>query len=153
MYSFLYFGMIQLTLKDFATYHAHKPWYGKSVMNVLDGIIINDYATDTQQKILSILAHTVQWKKFILEKLKDNEAFSIQIDSEQDWPVIENDDQGQLEALKTECKNIHTEILKILEKGVDFSESVDGKYSKKFMVLGLMQHDICHIGQIALLVK
>ena len=39
---FLYFVMIQLTLKDFAKYYAHKPWYGKSVMNVLDGIIIND---------------------------------------------------------------------------------------------------------------
>lgn len=142
-----------LTLKDFRDYHDNKPWYGKSVMAVLNSIKWSSIDPSKAKSIISILAHLVQWKKFILEKLKDNSEFSIKVDSKDDWPVYDSYDQEEFNRLRKDCSEIHSQILQIIEQGIDLNGSVDGHYNKHYMLLGLMQHDIYHIGQIALLAK
>ena len=144
---------MELTSKDFKDYHDNKPWYGKSVMAVLNGIQLSSLESSKQRSILSILAHLVQWKKFILEKLRDNSEFSIKVDSKDDWPSYDHGDQQEFDRLRNECSEIHSQILQLMDQGIAMHDLVDGRYRKHFMVLGLMQHDIYHIGQIALLAK
>ena len=133
------------------------PWYGDSVMRKLENIpfITGDMNCQPQShSVAQIVGHLIAWKTFALEKLKLNSDFDIDIDSNKDWPEIEINSAKEWEGLKQELVSVQSELYKFLDDKEDkfLDEMVDGRtYSFEYLLNGIVQHDVYHIGQIGLI--
>ena len=133
------------------------PWYGTSVMRKLENVphvigfksCIPDSHTTAE-----IVMHLIQWKKFALEKLQGNELHDIEIDSANDWPKIRVDSKEEWEKLKRDLVSAQQKIYEFLEQKNDeyLEEIVPGRdYDIAYLLRGIIQHDIYHLGQIGLI--
>ena len=105
--------------------------------------------------VAQIIGHLTAWKLYAVEKLHKNSDFEIRIDSKADWPDIEVRSTREWEILKRNLVAAQSEIYEYLEKKEDDSyldETVEGKeYTFEYLLRGIIQHDIYHLGQIGLI--
>jgi uncharacterized damage-inducible protein DinB len=136
-----------------------KPWYGISVMEKIRSIdykIVNDKPIGTSHSIAEIIGHMIKWKSFAIEKLYDNEAFDIKIDSEGDWPgiVIKNESNWQNLLIKLKEKQDALIATFKNKNSKDLNHKAKGRtYDLHTLSEGIIQHDIYHLGQITILHK
>ncbi|MCM4155151.1 DinB family protein [Gramella sp. AN32] len=134
-----------------------EPWYGDSVMKKLENLPHSiGYKTCAPQShsVSEIVGHLLAWKKFALEKLKGNDGYDIELNSETDWPEISINTPKQWEELKRKLVSCQCGIYEQLrEKGDDFLDKKvpRRKYNFDYLLYGLIQHDIYHLGQIGLI--
>jgi len=133
-------------------------WYGESVMRKLENVpYLIGYKTCNfdSHSVAQIMGHLIAWKTFAVEKLKSNRDFDIEIDSEDDWPKIEVHSPQEWEELKRKLVSAQSRIYEVLIAKKDdtfLSEKVSGKnYNFGYMLNGIIQHDIYHLGQIGLI--
>lgn len=133
-----------------------EPWYGESLMDKLEALTPEQAFTSLTPKmhsIAQIVAHMLVWRRVLAEHLKDNTDFRPEVDSAEDWnPSTKLKAKGwekllaELEANQAElCRLLETQSGKWLEKPFR-----DG-HTYRFLVEGVIQHDVYHIGQIGLL--
>lgn len=133
------------------------PWYGDSVMQKLENVpyVIGDKSCIPQShNVAQIVGHLIAWKNFTLEKLKGNADFDIEVGSKSDWPDIEVNSQRDWEDLKHKLVVSQSKIYEILKEKDDnfLDEKVSGRdYTINYLLNGIIQHDIYHIGQIGLI--
>ncbi|WP_159039887.1 DinB family protein [Christiangramia fulva] len=134
-----------------------EPWYGESVMRKLENVsyIIGDKTClPESHNVAQIVAHLISWKNFAIEKLRSNGSFNIKIDSKQDWPEVEVQSRKDWEDLKHELVVAQNDIYDFLKDKSDhfLDEKVAGRdYTYDFLLKGIIQHDIYHLGQIGLI--
>lgn len=134
-----------------------EPWYGESVMRKLENVpyIIGDKTClPESHNVAQIVAHLISWKNFALEKLKENADFKIEIDSEQDWPTVKVDSRKAWEDLKHDLVVAQMSLYEFLKGKTDdfLDKKVAGrKYTYEYLLNGIIQHDIYHLGQIGLI--
>ncbi|WP_165499056.1 DinB family protein [Gramella sp. KN1008] len=135
-----------------------EPWYGESVMKKLENVpykIGYETCVPDSHSVAEIVGHLISWKSFAAEKLNDNNGYDIEIDSETDWPIVEIKSPEEWEALKRRLVAAQSNIYKFLEAKPDDSfleEKVNGQdYNFEFLIRGIIQHDIYHLGQIGLI--
>lgn len=133
-------------------------WYGHSVMRKLENVPYKiGYKTCVPEShsCAEIVAHLIAWKTFAIEKLKSNDEYAIEPDSEDDWPEIEITSAQEWEVLKRKLVAAQSEIYRLLEEMKDDSfldEKVKGEdYDFEYLLRGIIQHDIYHLGQIGLI--
>ena len=123
-----------------------KPWYGKSISEILSRI------KDPDDEMRKIMAHMLAWREFALLRVKGKD-YSIQLDTLEDWP--EADDLAVDEVLKR-MRAINRELISELSSREDSwlrDRAVSSEYNFQFLLEGIIQHDIYHLGQIAILHK
>ena len=133
-------------------------WYGQSVMKKLENVPYKiGYKTciPDSHSVAEIVGHLIAWKRFAVKKLRSNTSYDIKIDSEIDWPLIEIGSPEEWEELKHRLVVAQSEIYKCLEEKIDdgfLDEKVKGKnYNFEYLIRGIIQHDIYHLGQIGLI--
>lgn len=123
-----------------------KPWYGKSLSELL--------ATHEvlPQKVCDLVAHMLVWRNYTLDKLKGGTS-KVALHSPEDWPT-------ERTYSKDECLNVFEESNKaLIEALTDFDSSKlfdivpEQKFHFRFLIEGIVQHDVYHLGQIALYLK
>ena len=131
------------------------PWFGQSLMRKLENVpYIIGYKTcvPDSHSVAEIVAHLICWKKFVYEKLKNNEDFDITIDSEMDWPEIKIHSKKEWEELKRDLVSAQFRIYEALREKPDdsyLSATVTGReYDMEYLILGILQHDVYHLGLI-----
>lgn len=122
------------------------PWYGKSVSELLQGI---DYHSDA---ISDIIHHMISWRVFALKNIQ-GEVYKIDMDSSVDWPK-----EGHIaleDAIELLEKNLEMIISELRNRDDLWLQNIvpGTSYSFEFLIEGIVQHDIYHVGQIALLKK
>ncbi|KAA1244825.1 DinB family protein [Aquimarina sp. RZ0] len=134
------------------------PWYGPPILKSLKTIPVlfwDQKMDDDSHSITELVYHMIDWRIFVIEKIKGNELFSIEMNSENDWRkkvfiATEVDKEEILKEL-TRTQNLLIELL-MTKPDSWMNELVDGKdYKNSYMVLGSIQHDIYHTGQINLI--
>ncbi|HET8737552.1 MAG TPA: DinB family protein [Pricia sp.] len=133
-----------------------RPWYGISVMEKLDSIdwLKINAKTYGSKSIAVLVRHIINWRIFCLKKLEGDMEYDIEIDGQNDWPEVHIDNQQEWEELKAELRHTQEKLLRKLSEQTDdlLLEKVPGKsYSFGPMLNGIAQHDIYHLGQIAML--
>jgi uncharacterized damage-inducible protein DinB len=134
------------------------PWYGKSVYNLLqevDETRAYDKPNDNSHTMADLLYHMVTWAEFTQkriekEPIKDMAAFDA-LDWRQIDPTVHTWQKGL-----AELKTSHQAIIDLLQSKDDafLNEKVDYRnYDFRYLVNGLIQHNIYHLGQIAYLHK
>lgn len=142
-------------------YHTFQgnPWYGNSLLSVLQDIS----ATQALQRFpggthnaCELVAHMTNWRTFAIEKLKGNEDFDIEVNTSDDWPVIQTNTEEEHHQRLDTLRQTQHQLINLLAVTPDnrLNDIVSGRdYSFRFMLYGIIQHDTYHQGQIALLLK
>ncbi len=134
-----------------------EPWYGRSVMSLLRDVDPADVfrkPNEDSHSMIELLYHMNTWAEFTLHRLQKTKEDAAVFD-ELDWRIIDPDIHSWEKGLE-EFQSIHENLLTELETVEDefLSEIVDyRKYNFRFLLHGIIQHDIYHIGQIAYLEK
>ena len=108
-----------------------------------------------QHSLIELLYHMITWADFTLHRIKGDKEKDMAVFEELDWRKIDPKVHTWKKGL-AEFKAIHKKIIELLnEKDDEFlKEIVDyRKYNFRFLLNGLIQHNIYHIGQIAYVKK
>lgn len=134
------------------------PWYGDSLMHQLKCIdiqLVDKTLQNSKNSIAILIQHLINWRIFVIEKLNKNEAFDIEMNSKDDWKIITIKTQDEWDALLNELiatQNQIIDILKHQKSDAFLAQKTLGKtYTLEFLVEGVIQHDLYHLGQIGLL--
>lgn len=131
-------------------------WYGNNFLHVLKGITHEIAFTRPfagAHNIAELLAHMLAWRQFAIQQIKGNTAFTVEIDSEQDWPVYNQPDAGLWKQLSEELQQTQTELETLLGNAPPalLEQTVPGTEFNFYLLLhGILHHDVYHLAQIAL---
>ncbi len=134
------------------------PWYGQPVLNVLESIHdVDVYQTPYNggHSLIELLYHMINWTNFVLKRIEKDPVQDVRYFEQHDWITIDpakHTWEKGMEALKASQQR----LIDLLGQQDDelLREIVDErKYNYKFMLHGLADHYIYHLGQMAYLKK
>jgi uncharacterized damage-inducible protein DinB len=144
----------QSIIKSFETTLSGQPWFGRAVYEILgevDESKANIKPTGADHSMIVLLWHMNTWAEFVLGSLENKTADEMKAIEANDWRVIDPKIHTWKKGLD-QLKETHTKIIELLSKKEDsfLSEIVPTrKFNFRFMLNGLVQHNIYHLGQIA----
>lgn len=132
-------------------------WHGQSMSEILTGITASQAASHPiphAHSIWEIVLHSAAWQKAVRERLQGKPIASLPDD--EDWPPAEDtSDQAwckAVEVLRSEYEMLQEEALKWRDR--DLGEITEGQRFTVYQMLhGVIQHNLYHAGQIAILKK
>jgi len=135
-----------------------EPWFGKPVMTVLhevDPKIVYKKPNDASHSLIELLYHMITWAEFTLKRIEGEEDDDITAFDKLDWRQIDTNGHTWDKAV-AQFKVTNDLIIEALQAKND--EFLGGKvdyreYNFRFLLHGLIQHNIYHAGQIAYLRK
>lgn len=145
-------------IKRLENTHTGEPWFGRSVSALLADVDAKKAAVQkggSSHTMLDILWHMNTWAAFTLDRIKKEKNFDLKKAEDLDWRKVDPKTDTWKKAL-AEYEKLHKSIIKELQaKDDDFLlEIVEyRKYNFRYLINGLIDHNIYHAGQIALLNK
>ena len=132
-------------------------WHGPSVLELLSNVTADEAGAHPiagAHSIWEIVLHIRTWERIALRRIE--EWVPIEVTPEEDWPPVkETSEHAWKNALN--ALTLNHEALRGVIKGLDEARLlavVPGtQYSVYFLLHGVIQHDLYHAGQIALLKK
>ncbi len=147
---------LEVIISNLKTCFDEKPWYGTSLMQKLQVIpwqVVNDKLYDSKS-IAVLVKHIINWRIFVLKKLAGDAVYNIIIDGANDWDEISVSNELEWRALIEQLQETQNQLLIALSKEDDslLERQVPGKdYLFGPILTSIAQHDIYHLGQIAML--
>lgn len=146
--------------EEFESIYNGSPWYGKSLVDVIamaDPAQVFSKPHPEGHSAWEITHHLLAWREVLVNRLNGDTNAGIEAGSEADWaPLPGQSQEAAWESLVKALEKNQEELLKGLERWSD--ESLDKDfvltgYPLRTLLNGQLQHDIYHIGQIALAIK
>jgi uncharacterized damage-inducible protein DinB len=137
---------IETLLKELQDAYDGEPWYGDSLRATLNGV--DEAKLRERPRIAELVAHIASWIEVTNRRL-DGEIFEVTQEVNFRAPAAWADDLARLD---TAHKALLTRIAKLTD--ADLDKKLAGKpHSVEYAIRGVVQHNIYHQGQIALLRK
>lgn len=131
-------------------------WHGPSLRLLLDGVTAQDAAKHpiaSAHSIWELVNHLAAWHQIVRRELAGE---AIEVTPDMDWPpvweVSEVSWRRALDLLDESRKRLRADAEKLNEAHLNETPHAQ-KYSRYVMLHGLVQHDLYHAGQIAVLAK
>ena len=129
-------------------------WHGTSIMRVLEKITSEQAFQPSEQihRICELVQHITAWRIFALKRLEGDDHYEIS--QKENWKTFINQDEAAWEEIKADLAESQKKIISALEKISDerLNDEVAGKaYNYYTLIHGVIQHDLYHLGEIALL--
>jgi hypothetical protein len=131
-------------------------WYGDNVMTILKGVTADLAAQKPLPKAHSIwelVLHMTTWKRVVRERI---EGRIRDVKDTEDWPRVTDKSETAWEISVRALVEVHRQLYEAVAK-FDDTQLMDkpGHDSNTFYVQlhGIIQHDLYHVGQIAILKK
>ena len=134
-------------------------WHGDSVLELLVGVNAKTAAArpiKTAHSIWEILLHIAAWDDAVCRRMG---GAAVNLTDEQNFPPIKDTSEAAWSQAIEFAKQTHNELIKAVAAFPDsrLTEQVPGKaqkyYNFYYMFSGIVQHELYHAGQIALLKK
>ena len=135
-----------------------EPWFGRPVYAILREIDAAKAFTkpkDDAHSLADLLYHMITWAEFTLKRVEKDKRTDMATFEDIDWreidPAIHGWEEGLSALIATHQEliaRLHTLDDRFLDDKVDFRN-----YNFRFLLNGLIQHNIYHLGQIAYLNK
>ena len=146
-------------ISEFETIYNGEPWYGKSLMAVIysaDPKNVFKKQKSEGHSAYEITHHLYAWRNLLANRLKGDNA-SIEINSKEDWaPLPKEQTTATWKELVKKLEQNQQELIESLTKLNDEDLDTDlanTSNSLRTSLNGQIQHDIYHIGQVALAIK
>ena len=131
-------------------------WHGPSLRELLADVTAAQATArpvSGAHSIWEIVRHIAAWHEGVRRRL---EGERVELSAEEDWPPIASTPEVAWEDALAVLERTHTELQRTMSRLTDarLQEIVTGTDdSVEVMLHGLIQHDLYHAGQIALLKK
>ena len=134
-------------------------WHGDSLMEILKDVPAKNAATKPvpdAHSIWEILLHISAWDDVIIRRAHGD---TVKLSDAENFPAIADSSRAAWQAAVAKAKSKHDELVETVAAFPDsrLNEQVPGKSDKYhtfyYMFSGIVQHDLYHAGQIALLKK
>ena len=135
-----------------------QPWFGRPVYSILNEIhpaLVYKKPHEKSHSLIDLLYHMITWAEFTSKRIQKDQEKDLKAFEELDWRMIDPVAHTWLNGIN-EFKEIHEQIINVLGTKTDefLKEKVDYReYNFRFLLNGLIQHNIYHLGQIAYLKK
>lgn len=135
-----------------------EPWFGRAVYIILEEVDPKKVFIkpgQTEHSIAALLYHMITWADFTLKRIEKDPVNDLAAAEELDWREIDPKIHTWKKGM-AEFKAIHKKMIALLKKKDDrlLEEKVDfRKYNFRFLLNGMIEHNIYHLGQIAYLSK
>jgi len=135
-----------------------QPWFGRSVYSILEEVdptTVYINPGDHGHSLVELLYHMVTWVEFTVDGLKGDKGKGVEFFEQLDWRTIDPAEHTW-ERGTQQLKLANRELLATLKTMDDsaLDQIVRGrKYTIGYMLRGLIQHNIYHLGQIAYVSK
>lgn len=145
---------VQSIIKNLKNVLNGDPWFGKPVYAILDEIhpvMVYTRPGENSHSLIDLVYHIITWAEFTIRRLERKEEHDVEAFEDMDWRLIDPHIHTWTNALQ-EFKSAHDRIITLLLDKDDsiLDEIVDyRKYDFRFLLNGLIQHNIYHLGQIA----
>src|SRR5215467_12852245 len=133
-------------------------WHGPSVREVLAGVTAEQAHARplaNAHSIWELVRHIAVWEDVLRQRLEGDRA-PIEISSPADWPPPEDNSETAWESAKLALERGHQALVETARRVAESSlnEPVAEGMSTLYVTLhGVIQHDLYHAGQIAILKK
>jgi len=145
----------QYIINSFESTLSGQPWFGRGIYEILEEVDeakTNEKPNDNSHSLIELLWHMNTWAEFVLGSLENRSVEQMKAIQDNDWRTIDpkvHTWKNGIEQLRT----IHQKIMELLEHKTDddfLSDIVPTRqFNYRFMLNGLVQHNIYHLGQIA----
>ena len=135
-------------------------WHGPSVLKILDGVTAQQAAAHPipgAHSIWELTLHIAAWKNACKRRLEGDPA---QLSDEEDWPSIEDTSEESWHTAQQILLDSHQALLDAIAALDDSKldrfiiENAETPFSSVYVTVhGVVQHDLYHAGQIAILKK
>lgn len=129
------------------------PWYGKSFMELLNEVEEGKFyhkPNGNSHSIADLLYHMITWAEFTQYRIERKPQDMNGVEA-MDWREIDPAEHSKDKGITQFSQCIHA-IVELLQNGEDrmLDEKVDYReYNFRFLLYGLIQHTIYHLGQVA----
>jgi uncharacterized damage-inducible protein DinB len=146
---------IEQLSNSFSEYFNGTPWYGDNYTKIISDITPEEALSvpGNQHSIAVLLWHMVKWRKALAERLLGNLDFRADVGDSDNWRDVSSIDHASWEEAKKQYEALQSVIVSELRKRNDVfldEEFLPGK-TYRWLTVGVIQHDIYHLGQIAFL--
>ncbi len=131
-------------------------WHGSAVLELLDGVTAKQAAYRPAANVHSIeelVLHMATWKRVVSARIRGR---VFDPTAEQDWPPSGAADTARFAAALAALEQAHRELVaaagEVDDKDLDQRGTPSGS-SRYILLHGVVQHDLYHAGQIAILRK
>lgn len=131
-------------------------WHGPSVLEIIEGITAQQASArifDGIHSIWEIVLHIEAWERAVLRRLGGDRA---QLPTEEDWPAVAASSDEAWEQTRQALKQGHDDLrhaIAHLDESRLHQPIIEGMSSVYATLHGIVQHDLYHAGQIAILKK
>lgn len=149
---------IQSFIRRIENINSSEPWFGRAVFILLDEVDQKKVYTKpntTEHSMIELLYHMITWIDFTLKRVENDKPNDLTTTGESDWRSINPKVHTWKKGL-AEFKATHKKIVMLLKDEDDafLKEIVDyRKYNFRFLLNGMIEHNIYHIGQIVYINK
>jgi uncharacterized damage-inducible protein DinB len=134
-------------------------WHGPSLLSALEGLSAEDaskHAIRGAHSIWELVHHIGSWNQIVLRRLKGED---VEVTTERDWPPVWEVSETAWQRAKENLSETHGRLREFVASIQD--DQLDKKDQKtsaantsRYVVLhGMIQHNLYHAGQIAILRK
>lgn len=130
------------------------PWYGPSIRTVFESVSkdhLFESPDKTTHSIAELIAHMIAWRKFVVDKLREQPIPPPQQEQTFNWRLLAKKKKNVLEVLHHTFETSQQELLQQMNGKDDgiLPTKVPGKpYSFHYLLQGVIHHDLYHLGQI-----
>jgi len=149
---------ITAIITEFNNVLSGRPWFGRSVYDMLEDVKESKAGIQPGKEghsLIELIWHMNTWARFTYKRLQNSAEDDLETSEALDWreidPSIHTWAVGVAEFKKINAAivaKLQTADDSLLDVTVDFRE-----YNFRFLLNGLIQHNIYHLGQIAMLTK
>jgi len=134
-------------------------WHGDSIVEILQGVnakMAAAHPIKNAHSIWELILHIAAWDGAVLTRIGGT---AVQLVDEQNFPPVKDTSDAAWRTAVEHAQHIHSELVKAVAAFPDsrLQEQVPGKtqsyYNFFYMFSGIVQHELYHAGQIALLKK
>ncbi|HET9747588.1 MAG TPA: DinB family protein [Chitinophagaceae bacterium] len=145
----------QYIIKTFESTLSGQPWFGRAVYEMLEEANeskVNTKPNGTEHSMLELIWHMNTWAEFALGAIEYRTIEDMKKIEANDWRAIDPEVHTWKKGID-QLRATHNKIIELLkQKGSDayLKDIVTNRqYNFRFLLNGLIQHNIYHLGQIA----
>ena len=134
-------------------------WHGDSVFEILNGVTATQAAAHpikNAHSVWELVLHIAAWDGAVLRRMGGG---AVTLSDAENFPPVKDASDAAWRGALAQVRRVHEELVKTVAALPDsrLDEVVPGKegayYTFYYMLHGVVQHELYHAGQIALLKK
>ncbi|HVO91638.1 MAG TPA: DinB family protein [Terriglobales bacterium] len=132
-------------------------WHGDSLLEILQGVdaeTASAHPIPGAHSIWELVLHIAAWDGAVLRRLHVD--VPVELDDDENFPAVTETSEAAWQKAVADATKLHEDLVSDVAKFPEarLTEKIPGKdYDFTNMLLGVVQHELYHAGQIALLKK